>query len=699
MKKISPIFNITVFIILIALFLLTDCSTRISTSLLSTLPKSQSKELLKEFETSTNNKILMIAIKGFDEHALTKMNNIKARLLKVEDIEPINKIDNEVFLAHQKKYQFFNMPFDEKRFQLLDVEKELKKLYNDLTNAFIPPVIDKNDPFNLVKKDEFLNIKLKNGQTIIEDYGYIEYFQINGSSLNDYRSIYQNIEEITHNIHNIRVFSPIFFYVQNSNAIKEDVNTIIFLALFILMSLYLIILKNIKLFVHTVITLGSSSLLAAMIITSVYVEVSVFVIVFGVSISSIAIDYMFHHYMHGYYSQKNKINKEVFYGFLTTLIAFFTLSFISFPLIKQICWFASISLLFSYIQFSFLYPKMNFIQKRAVDFKLPTFYMNPFIIFLFSLLCIVFFSTQVHLDTNIKNLDYDNKVLKEEEAFFSKINKKETFLPILIEANDINALIFNAKKIKKYSPSSYVPFSKLVHNTDINASLVEQLSHLNKEILLYSDDIGFRKGFFSEAYRSKKLNVPTYTMKMLKEFGLEVFKYKESYYTYFFINKNDYKHISKFSFVKLLSMKELFENELKSILDEFIFLGILIFVFICSVLLVIAQKRIIYSANFLLFPLAIILSISTFTVFNILHIFMSLIVFAISIDYAFYTSKEVTINTKKAIIYSLLSTFSGFGVLVFSSIPALYSIGTVAVVGILSIFLLLIFSKRFKSEN
>jgi len=79
---------------------------------------------------------------------------------------------------------------------------------------------------------------------------------------------------------------------------------------------------------------------------------------------------------------------------------------------------------------------------------------------------------------------------------------------------------------------------------------------------------------------------------------------------------------------------------------------------------------------------------------NILHVFMLFTILSIGIDYAIYLSKENDICTQKAIIYSLVSTFAGFGVLVFSQINALYSLGMVATIGIVSIFILLLFMKR-----
>lgn len=90
---------------------------------------------------------------------------------------------------------------------------------------------------------------------------------------------------------------------------------------------------------------------------------------------------------------------------------------------------------------------------------------------------------------------------------------------------------------------------------------------------------------------------------------------------------------------------------------------------------------------------------SYFIEFNILHIFMIFILLSFSIDYGIYTSKRLDKKTKEAIIYSLLSTFAGFGVLIFSKINSLKAIGVIATIGIIAIALLLIFSKRSNNET
>jgi predicted RND superfamily exporter protein len=71
------------------------------------------------------------------------------------------------------------------------------------------------------------------------------------------------------------------------------------------------------------------------------------------------------------------------------------------------------------------------------------------------------------------------------------------------------------------------------------------------------------------------------------------------------------------------------------------------------------------------------------------------ILLSISIDFGIYmASKNINKNSYKAVLYSLLSTFAGFGVLVFSHINALFSIGIIATLGIAAVTFLLILLKR-----
>jgi len=108
----------------------------------------------------------------------------------------------------------------------------------------------------------------------------------------------------------------------------------------------------------------------------------------------------------------------------------------------------------------------------------------------------------------------------------------------------------------------------------------------------------------------------------------------------------------------------------------------------------ITKRSMLYAIIFLIFPVAMVSVYAFFTDINILHIFMLFVILSIGIDYAIYLSKKNDNLTKKAISYSLISTFAGFGVLIFSSVNALFSMGIVATIGIVSIFVLLVFMKE-----
>ena len=80
--------------------------------------------------------------------------------------------------------------------------------------------------------------------------------------------------------------------------------------------------------------------------------------------------------------------------------------------------------------------------------------------------------------------------------------------------------------------------------------------------------------------------------------------------------------------------------------------------------------------------------------------FMTFIILAIGIDYGIYMNEsKLSHNTTLAIIFSLVSTFAGFGVLVISDINSLFSIGITAIIGIMGILFLLLFQKRIKVKK
>lgn len=699
LKKLSSYTNFFIFIMALLLLETLQSTTHISTSLLSILPNGGSKEIIKNFNKTQNAKMLLLAVEGFDEDSLEGINHYEKEFSVILGVTQKEMQGNADLQKHQEKYKLYTGELESEKLFNINAKKELQEIYMQMKTSFVPIQIDKIDPFLLIKKDHRTNIKLKNAHLTLGAYGYLSIFSLESNSLEEHQKIYHQIHSIVGEKKNVKVFSPLFYYVENSETIRTDVNRIIYMAMSILLLMYLLLLRNISLLFNTVNTLATSSIVALIVLTQFYDEVSIFVLVFGISISSIAIDYMFHHYMHGYYKQSSPYNKEVLFGFLTTTTAFFILSFTSFLLIKQIALFSILSLFISYVHFAFIYPHIGFklpVSSEAKRWR-NLHFIKPKGLVLFSMLTIVFSSFWIEFDFNLKNLDVDNTKLKQTEAFFYKHMGEHQNRNFMLKAKSIDTLITHAKEIVQNTPTAKVNLSVLVSSAsfDKNNITILKLQGLKESLEDEANKLGFKKEYFKEAYKVMK-SPPKYTMTQVQEYGIDILKIGEYYITYGMVDKVDYENILKYSYVEDLSLKERFEVSMQSAMTVLMILGFLSVLVTVGLIYLFTKNAIFYALTFLLFPVAVFSIYALFVTINILHLFMIFIILAIGIDYAIYLSRENDSQTTRAIHYSLVSTFAGFGVLIFSDLNALHSMGIVATMGILSLIVLLLF---LKGEN
>jgi len=700
--KISNYINISLLIVLALLVVYFNSFSSISTELQTILPNSEKKELLKEFNKFQNTKKVFLSVEGLDNNSLKKIKELEDEFLKIDGLTLEKSYTNENLKRYKQEYKFFIESIDKDALEKLDISKKLEELKSNLINSSFSFFIDNKDPLDIFKEKTSLKaLSLKNNHLSIKDSAYISIFNLEGrvNSISQYESIYDAIEKLSSSDKNIKVFSPIFYFVENSRIIKDDVNKIVIFSTTILLLLYLVILKNLKLLVNTLITLSSSILLSLLVCLFIFDKLSIFVVVFGISISTVAIDYMFHHYMHNYYEEKKGFNRDVFLGMFTTVGAFAILSFVSFDLIKQLCYFSIVSLLFSYIQFAFLYPKINFYQKRFST-NTYNFYskVKPIYMILLAIVLLLISIDKFYFDLDLKNLDINNVHLKEKEDYFNKKLNLQKNMPVLIKAKSIDKLIEKARVLKNEYPNCYIPISILVDKKDF----------LNKKILLEkinfekiknkldekSSELGFKVNYFKEAY-VYKVDKPIYTKDILSDLGIELIKYKDFYLSYANLPKDKIAEFSKYDFVENLSIKTMFEQNLVSIYSELFIYGGISVIFILLMLFFSTKGNFLISLTYLIFPISLMALISFFMAFNILHFFMIFVILSISIDFGIYLgSSSLDKNTYTAVLYSLLSTFAGFGILIFSKTNALYSIGLIASIGIVAIAILIIILKR-----
>lgn len=704
MKFWTKTLNIALFTFVGIFFFFYQNSVHVSTNLLSFLPEGKSKEAFETYSYFKNSKEVLIATEGFDKDSLAKIKTIEEKLLASDLLKLESSIaPNAKLIEYTKNNAFYlkNLNKDEH----LNIHETLKALYAKMMNNPYYTTIDASDPLGYFSpKEQKIPINIRDGHLALGDFGYLSVLSIKDTSntIESYEKIYTLVHKELASIDKVRVFSPTFYFVENSQKIQDDVTFLIVLSTILLLVLYIFIIKNIYLLINTIATLATSALLSFLLIGMIWSEVSVFVLAFGNAIGTLAIDYMFHYYFYGHYERKKKFNTSVFYGFLTTFGGFLIFVWVDFPLIQQVCVFAMISLVLSYLQFVFLFPLIGF--KKAQPYtKFHVSIPLPYrAIALLSLLAIVLSIPFIKLDTNIKNLDYQNTTLMKEEKFFKDAIKKEGFMPLLIEADSIDELIAHSNTIQKSFKNATAPlsyfFDKSFYEQRKKALKALHLNEKKAQIEEEATKLGFREGFFKNAYNEALLypNYQELSLEQLREMGFDVAFKEGKYYTYALVKNSDRNVVTQFTFASSIDAKEMFFNALEKISHQLLLGGILAVGFIIAMLWMICRKTLALSSSFVLLPTALIVLLAFMGDFTIAHIFMLFIMMLFGIDYGIYMSSDNSFKdgTRSAIFFSLIDTFAGFGVLVFSGIGALHAMGLVSCIATVAILVLLMGRKH-----
>ncbi|MDR0408268.1 MAG: hypothetical protein LBH45_05100 [Campylobacteraceae bacterium] len=665
---------VVVFILLLLLIVLFDVQKRISVSFYTLLPEGNSKEALLIYQKINKSQEVILAANGmqFDE-ILQKISMFKG--YETLYLSPqISDFVNRYFFYLQNAPN--SLPNSD------EIYEKLSKLRNDLLNGFVFE-INKNDPLSLFSSHQNY-ISAPN----IEGFEHTFVFRLNITP-EEYEQYYDELHKIAEGAY---LFSPFFYQVENSRGFKLQAKLILGLSAVILGLLYIYWLKKPSLLFFSCLTLLSSTAFAQLMAGIIWREISIFSLIFSAAVSTISIDYMFHCYLHDMYGDKKGFSKPVFYGFATTFIAFLVLGFVNFTLISQIAITAASSLLFAYVCFAFIYPHLEFgnVELRRSEFRTKNIF-SPALICVCSILVIIFSPFWIKFNFDIKSLDIKNSDLEQKQELLSRSLNNQT--AILISSDTFDELIESSKALK----DGFAPASLLLSQKEYEAKYDElsrlDFASLRKNIAFYANKLGFKKGFFDNAYSDEMLILPppVYGDEFLNDNTLKIMKSKDKVYAAGFYDKNRANLLSKDNILVVDSVS-LFHKELKSVIKELAAVAIFI-VFLITFTIVVSSKRDFMRAfSFVLVPLAACFLMFIFIPINVLHIFMLVIILAISVDYGIYSVCSTT-RTIKAIYYSLFSTIAGFGVLAFSSILALQSIGITALCAAFSIMILLRFEK------
>jgi len=686
-------------VLLIVAFIFKD-SMHLSTNLLSLFASKESVEKLSIASDLGYTKELLVAVKGFDKKAKSRVDTVAQKLKKLNGIELVQykTVPSAEIQNYYRDYYALLSEFSAKKLSQKAVKAKLHALYKEQRRSFFYKPIDKNDPLKLFDmKVKNSNFTSKGSYITLGDYGYLIHAKtsVSPSQMDEAKLLYKEIKEITSGYENVVAFAGFFYTVENSAKIKEDVTLIASLSIVILLVMYLVLLRNPILLSNIVVTLGSSVLFSTLVSSMVYDNFHIISLAFGASVSAVSIDYLFHYYFHNFYKSKKVIDKNVLYGYLTTTVAFVVLSFIPVPLISQISFFTALALTFSYLTFSFAFKKLElkeYVHKESASKSRSIVPSSAFIIISIGLL--TYAVTNIKLDDNVRNLDYQNSDLRAIESLFKQSNKK-SLTPVIVQAQSEDELIKNLQTLHEISKRAFSLASFVLDSKECEERKKSLASYdfetLTSILNIEATEIGFRDAYFKDAYKfiDSLPSCEGVDLRIFESYNLMVSQDKDIYYTMAFVE--DTSRSSSLEFVSTIDVKEMFKKVAHKMYADILTYSLIVLFMIMMMLAFSIRARFFYAINYILFPVSLTLAVLvTFFSINIMHIFAFIILIAIGIDYGIYMSNaQKKSNTALAIKYSLLSTFGAFGVLAFSSITALNSIGLVISLGTGAIFILL----------
>jgi len=694
--------NFLFFIFLLVIYLGFSSQIKFSTNFLEVFLSKQSVELFNRAKKIGFADEILVAKKGFTQKKLDELYLLADELKKIPQITKV-QIQNtpSVELKNYVKRNYLLLSdFDTKKLSENEIEKRLTKIYDSIYNSFSFNPINSYDPLELFSMHES---KIQR-YTKLKKFGYVlkANTSIDTANATQAKNLYNELNKVLKKHSDVIAIAPFFYLVENSSYIKNDAQIIMLISSVMLLILYFFMLKNNKLFFNTILAIGSSILVAILVSWWLFDSISILSLVFGISITTISIDYMFHYYFHHNFSLKKPLfQKRVFLGFLTTFGVFVIFSFIDINLFAQLATFSAISLSVAYGLFSLVFVYLDITPPKKEKEVGENVELNPLYLVIVSFLMLGYVYFNLEFDTELKHLDYQNSKLSKLTKKFNEGLDKKNYQAILIDGTSKENLLQNYEDLLTKYPS-LIGIGKFVLSQKKCQKRVAELNQYNftkiqNTIKKYEVKIGFKEGTFKNAY--KGVDKQSCNFKTLEDMKFKIIKDAGKYYTVALLDKakviKNSPHIEIINLAKSLRTDT---KQMKNTLNNFMLVSL---IFILIILFVVSGKKMLHPLVYLFLPISTALfAITIFGKINIMHIFALVILFAISIDYGIYMYKTKSLNqTKKAISYALLSTFSGFGVLVFSDTVALHSIGFVICVGICSIFFLIYANELFSKFN
>lgn len=532
-------------------------------------------------------------------------------------------------------------------------------------------------------------------------------------------------------------FGGTLIAVANAQQIKSDIQVTVTIAMVLLMVVFIVFYRKLTIPIILFIPTLFGGLLAIAILSVMRSEISAISLGIGAVLLGVTLDYSLHILTH---IRNNETVEELFDGVskpilmssLTTALAFLCLLFVDSQALQDLGVFAAISVIGASVFALIFIPqayKGTFIStsKTSLLDKLASyeFHKNKIIIgSVAALLLLSAFTYQrVIFNKDISNLNFQPERIRSAEAALDKlINISSKSLYVIAYGTDeqrvleTNDDIFNKlqhleknQDILGYNSVGALVTSNKRQHADIeywnNFWTADIKAQTQFQLVKAGSEFGFKPTTFQEFYKLLDQEFKPLPIEEFKEINVipvdDFVAMDGDFLTISSIVRVEDSKIEKikniftnFENTLVVDRQAINETLLGHLKDDFN--RLLGYCLIAVVLLLLLFYR-----NLKLTVVTVIPIIITWFVtigimglfhleFNIFNIIISTFIFGLGVDYSIFMTNGMrsgvsSITTHKtSIILSVLTTILGVGVLIFAKHPALHSLATISIIGILS---------------
>ncbi len=536
-------------------------------------------------------------------------------------------------------------------------------------------------------------------------------------------------------------FGAVAVAVANAKQVKRDVLLTVgaaFLLVLLIMTLYFR-QKRMLLVLIIPVVFGGSIALAVIFLAKTMI--SAIALGVGSVLVGISIDYALHfftHYQNTGSAEKvlKDVSSPVIYSALTTAAAFFCLSFVNSYALRDMGWFAGLSVIFAALASLLILPQLVKAKKKKTllpfisSFASYPFHKKKYLKWLIITLAIVslFFFRHVEFEGDLEDMSYMTEELITAQENLNAISTASLRTIYLINmADDLESAIQMNEQLgntisglkEKGLVQSYVLPSELLISDSLRIVKIERWekfwkSRKEKVVKTIKSEAGkykFRDGTFDQFATLLSVEGESWDQneKMIIDRFLSDYVTSNDSLTLIVtpvkVNLEDkeavHKVLNGVSDIVIIDKQYIARKFVNTLKEDFNLLVIISLIVVFIILLIVFGRFELAAITYIPMLISWVITLGVmamfgikFTIFNII---ISTFIFGLGIDYSIFITRgmmqklkfnEDNLNSYKTSIFlSALTTISGIGVLIFAKHPALQSMAVVSIIGILTVLL------------